>query len=239
MVGKKTPIKRLTVAKPTNKTTSASRSKKLNLDKLLISIKNISTRYKRNGKMTGGEPDPSIKKVQLEIEKFFMKNTFNMVGIKNGETILTKLINELEVIKKDNNIKSAILKSIKDITTVDHTNISKSQYNINTLIYLLLSPNLKNLEVPFHNDFTNSNNETYVYNIIDEDTKKPHDLAKTRIDLFNNGADYAPKIIKVGNTNYPTTLKPEDKKVLAYISILQIAHTLAKIYKGLDLKEEV
>jgi hypothetical protein len=105
MVDKKSPVKRLSVAKSTR----APRSKKLNLDKLITSIKNISTRYKRNGKMSGGEIE-GFKNVKTEIEKFFMTTTalkFN-----------TAIQNMLDDIKKIKDVPSSLEKFEISLTTL-------------------------------------------------------------------------------------------------------------------------
>lgn len=120
MVGKKAPVKRLTVAK----SASAPRSKKLNLDKLLISIKKISTRYNKNGKMTGGAPNPVIEKAMNEIKKFFNKNNAKIAG---SDTSLYKTLVDIDKIILDTNEtkKNDLLETIKDLTGNDTNSLSK------------------------------------------------------------------------------------------------------------------
>jgi hypothetical protein len=118
MVDKKSPVMRQTVAKSTR----APQSKKLNLDKLLTSIKNISTRYKRNGKMTGGDKDPNIEAAIKEIVKFFNKNNASILG---SDTPLYKTFEQIDKIKDEPKKKDALLASIKELTGKNNDSLSE------------------------------------------------------------------------------------------------------------------
>jgi hypothetical protein len=147
MVDKKSPVKRLSVAKSTR----APRSKKLNLDKLLTSIKNISTRYKRNGKMTGGEKDPKIDAAISLIDKFFNKNNAIISG---SDTPLYKTFEQIDKIKSDPKKKEALLESIQKLT--GGNNDSLSEYiSDNEKIYGIKKKDLERL-----NYFVVRNNTT-------------------------------------------------------------------------------
>ena len=147
MVDKKSPVKRLSVAKSTR----APRSKKLNLDKLITSIKNISTRYKKNGKMTGGIDITGIEiwslaennaskdynDVLSEIKKFFRTKS----DILRTQTPFHKACLEIDRIKDDidNVNKTNLLESIKKFTGNNDDCLSK--YIVNTIY-----PNLSTMK---------------------------------------------------------------------------------------------
>lgn len=194
MVGKKAPVKRLTVAK----SASAPRSKKLNLDKLLISIKKISTRYNKNGKMTGGNI-AGFENVKTGIENFFMTSSFKInTALQNMLEDILKMKDEKkkqEFLEKINNlIKTPII--AKDTTTA----IGNLLYSevINTELNIAeMKVRIKN-RIDFFYKMRNS----------------PH-ILKDNYDLFKDD--------------------PHSKKALSYISITQIATTLAIIYKFIEI----
>lgn len=195
MVGKKAPVKRLTVAK----SASAPRSKKLNLDKLLISIKKISTRYNKNGKMTGGEI-AGFEKVKTGIENFFMTSSFKI------NTALQNMLEDILKIKKDGATKiQAFLEKINPLINTPIT-ASDETTAIGALLYS---------------------------DVINNDLNIPElkERIKKRINFFYSMRK-SPHILK-DNYNF---LKEDhlSKKALSYISITQIATTLAIIYKFID-----
>ena len=203
MVDKKSPVKRLSVAKSTR----APRSKKLNLDKLITSIKNISTRYKKNGKMSGGtdiignvnwglavnNATDDYNNVLSEIKKFFRTKS----DILGTQTPFHKACLEIDKIKNStDDVKTNLLESIKKFTGNNDDCLSKYIENIDKYANLSM--------------------------IKEEEVK-----IKIFTDLTTDGYDSTkPPVF----TSYPTRTSFENK-TLAYLSIFYIANTLAKIYK--------
>jgi len=228
MVDKKSPVKRLSVAKSTR----APRSKKLNLDKLITSIKNISTRYKKNGKMSGGAPAPDqIIKALQEITSFFMnQNPTTLLGARGGgDTALTKVLNEINTIRKNDNEKKKLSDNIKSFLAAAEENSSEA--TVDSSVKSTLPDSL-----------------TYIINDLSDSDFK--DLISGTQPSINSRLTYfqAPLgtlnlfsskfIPPVFNVDFKPTKTPEMKKALAYISIFQIAHTLATIYYVLDKIKE-
>jgi hypothetical protein len=205
MVDKKSPVMRQTVAKSTR----APRSKKLNLDKLLTSIKNISTRYKRNGKMTGGDID-GFKNVKTEIEKFFMTTT-----ALNSNTAFQNMLDDILKIKsKGIEPDSEFTKLVEKINTLITPQINNEQPT--TAIAHLFSINNNDIE--------------YVLNVPDK--KQRATRIANRIAFFNSY-----QVFPILNPSPATDTFKKDlllKKALSYISLLQIATTLAIIHKFIN-----
>jgi hypothetical protein len=221
MVDKKSPVKRLSVAKSTR----APRSKKLNLDKLITSIKNISTRYKKNGKMTGGASDPIVDKALAEIISFFMdKNPTTLLGARGGgDTALTKVLKEISKIRDNDGEKKKLSDNIKSILVAAEENSSDATVDSSvkstlpdSLTYIINDLN----ESDFKNFMSDTNNG---FKSRLEYFKAP--LSTTLSILFSR--KFIPPVF---NVNFEPTKTPEMKKALAYISIFQIAHTLATIH---------
>jgi hypothetical protein len=202
MVDKKSPVKRQTVAKSTR----APRSKKLNLDKLITSIKNISTRYKKNGKMSGGEIE-GFKDVKKKIEEFFMTttalnyNTSFQNMLEDIEKIKLNLKNDELLVKINTLITTPI---VIDANTTAIGNLLSKLYNVNSE---LNSPNKKDRI---------GKRITFFFNY----SKNPPVLK-----------EHVENIFKDSTTNIPDPLL---KKALSYISLVQIATTLAIIYNFID-----
>ena len=252
MVGKKAPVKRLTVAK----SASAPRSKKLNLDKLIKSIKNISTRYNKNGKMTGGDPDPVIEKAMKDIENFFHINISKIGQFVRGKekTILTKILTDIDVIAKDNDKKQTLLDDIKSILeaakAAEAVEAVEAAGAVDTESLALVTTTRQGAMGTIYTvDQTNEPLEdslTYYINknraqssLINTDTDNTF---TQRVDWFNLSDDTNRKIYLPPKFKSISSLKPEitnfspgKKKALAYISIFQIAHTLATIYRVLEV----
>jgi hypothetical protein len=213
MVDKKSPVKRLSVAKSTR----APRIKKLNLDKLITSIKKISTRYKKNGKMTGGAPDP-IDKAMDEIKAFFMdKNPTAYLGARGGgETALTKVLKEISIIRGIGDKKQDLSDNIKSILEVGSPPTLPD-----SLTYII-----NNIEETDFNALTSGTKDTII-------TKRMEYFQQIQTGDKYDGKFAPPKfnnsvaLSALGKTS-------EIKKAVAYISIFQIAHTLATIYNVLN-----
>jgi hypothetical protein len=203
MVDKKSPVKRQTVAKSTR----APRSKKLNLDKLITSIKNISTRYKKNGKMSGGNIE-GFKDVKKKIEEFFMTTTAS-----NYNTSIQNMLEDIEKIKSIDTSKDELLDKINTLITTP-IDINKPITAIGILLSthldipaVLNSPNKKDrIDKRIAFFYTNSNNLSVL--------KKP--IKNTFTDPTTNKTD------------------PLLKKALSYIALTQIATTLAIIYNFIE-----
>jgi hypothetical protein len=202
MVDKKSPVKRLSVAKSTR----APRSKKLNLDKLITSIKNISTRYKKNGKMSGGaynwgtmEGNSDFSNVRTEIEKFF-RNKSDFLG---KETPFFKACKEIESIKGDDTKKQNLLDSIKKFTGNNNDSLSSYLNTFGPTQPILSKIDRVEDKMKF---FTDSNN------------------------FFGQPDGTIPPVY----INAPDRSN-EENKTIAYLSIFHIANTLAKIYKLLQV----
>jgi hypothetical protein len=204
MVDKKSPVKRQTVAKSTR----APRSKKLNLDKLITSIKNISTRYKRNGKMSGGNIK-GFENVKTEIEKFFMTTT----ALNYSNTSFQNMLEDIIKIKGNNTSKDELLAKINTLIT---TPIDID--NPETAIGILLS-------APYD-----------IPSMLNSPIKK--DRIGKRITFFYTYSNNPPVLIMpVQNIFKDSTTNISDpllKKALSYISLVQIATTLAIIYNFID-----
>jgi hypothetical protein len=201
MVDKKSPVMRQTVAKSTR----APRSKKLNLDKLLTSIKNISTRYKRNGKMTGGDID-GFKNVKTEIEKFFMTTT-----ALNSNTAFQNMLDDIIKIKKKG--------------TEPDSEYTKLVEKINTLITPLINNEQPTTAIAYLFSINNNDIEN-VLNIPDKKQRATRII--NRISYFRS-FDIVP-VLNPPLTDDTFKKDPLLNKALSYISLMQIATTLAHIH---------
>jgi hypothetical protein len=227
MVDKKSPVKRQTVAKSTR----APRSKKLNLDKLITSIKNISTRYKKNGKMSGGAgaPDQIVKALE-EIVSFFMdKNPTTLLGARGGgDTTLTKVLKEINKIRIDKDEKKKLSDNIKSFLATAEENSSEA--TVDSSVKSTLPDSLTYIINDLSDsDFTDliSGTKTSIQSRLE------YFKALSALNRFSSKF-----ILPVFNVNFQPTKTPEMKKALAYISIFQIAHTLATIHYVLTKMNE-
>jgi hypothetical protein len=207
MVNKTSPIK--------PKTANAAKAKTLNLDKLLIKIQNISSRCDKNGRITGGA--------------FTIKSEFSSVGdsIKNffrESSIKTKtskgLHRTLEYFKFEKEKRREQL--IGDINILVKEQIPlTSQGTDNKSLNLLLWGDELGATFLDENKLMHTN---------------PNKRIENRLEFFN---EYnAPNFKDVFSTKkQDPQLTSKQKALLGHITNIQIAHTLAKIYKIIEIQE--
>jgi hypothetical protein len=194
------------------KTANAAKAKTLNLDKLLIKIQNISSRCDKNGRITGGD--------------FTVKSEFSSVGdsIKNffrESSIKTKGLHKtLEYFKSE--IEKRKQQLIDDINILVKDKIPlTSRGTDNKSLNLLLWGDVQGATFLNENRLMHTN---------------PSQRIENRLEFFNNY--YAPNFKEEFSTKkQDTPLTSNQKALLGHITNIQIAHTLAKIYKIIDIQE--
>jgi hypothetical protein len=207
MVNKTSPIK--------PKTANAAKAKTLNLDKLLIKIQNISSRCDKNGRITGGA--------------FTVKSEFSSVGdsIKNffretsTKTNTSKgLHRTLEYFKSENVKERQLL--IDNINILVNEQIpTTSQGTDNKSLNLLLWGDKQGVTLLDENGLMHTN---------------PNKRIENRLEFFNKYD--APNFKDVFSTKkQDPQLTSKQKALLGHITNIQIAHTLAKIYKIIEIQE--
>jgi hypothetical protein len=203
MVNKTSPIKPKTKAKT------------LNLDKLLIKIRNISSRCDKNGRITGGA---FTAKSEFRSVGDSIKNFFRESGIKTniGKGLHKTLVYfKLEIEKGREQL-------IGDINILVKEQIpSTSRGTDNKSLNLLLWGDEQGATFLDENRLMHTN---------------PNKRIENRLEFFNNY--YAP-IFKeeFSTTKQDQPLTPKQKTLLGHITNIQIAHTLAKIYKIIEIQE--
>jgi len=209
MVNKTSPIK--------PKTANAAKAKTLNLDKLLIKIQNISSRCDKNGRITGGAftVKSEFSSVGDSIKNFFRESS-NKTNIKKG------LQQTLEYFKSEKEKRGQQLIDNINILVKDQDKIPlTSQRTDNKSLNLLLWGDEQGATFLNENRLMHTN---------------PSQRIENRLEFFNNY--YAPNFKEEFSTKkQDQPLTPKQKALLGHITNIQIAHTLAKIYKIIEIQE--
>ena len=190
MVNKTSPIKPKAA-----KAALAAKAKTLNLDKLLIKIRNISSRCDKNGRITGGAftEATEFRSVGDSIKNFFRESSSN-TKIRKG------LHKTLEYFKVE------IGKGKEELIN-----------NINILVW----------------------GDELCATFLDENrlmNTNPNKRIENRLNFFNKyNAPVFEEGFSIKKQDLPLT--PKQKTLLGHITNIQIAHTLAKIYKIIEIQE--
>lgn len=207
MVNKTSPIK--------PKAAKAAKAKTLNLDKLLIKIRNISSRCDKNGRITGGAftEATEFRSVGDSIKNFFRESSSN-TKIRKG------LHKTLEYFKVE------IGKGKEELIN-----------NINILVKEKIpvtsrGPDNKSLNILVWGDELGAT-------FLDENrlmNTNPNKRIENRLNFFNKyNAPVFEEGFSIKKQDLPLT--PKQKTLLGHITNIQIAHTLAKIYKIIEIQE--
>jgi hypothetical protein len=206
MVNKTSPIK---------PKAAKAKAKTLNLDKLLIKIRHISSRCDKNGRITGGAftATSQFRSVGDSIKNFFRESS-SKTNIGKG------LHKTLEYFKSEIEKGKELL--IGDINILVKEQIPPtSQGTDNKSLNIFLWGDEKGITVLDGNGLMHTNPSLRIEN---------------RLEFFNNY--YAPVFkeeFSKNKTDPPLTSK--QKTLLGHITNIQIAHTLAKIYKIIEKQE--
>ena len=210
MVNKTSPIKPKAA-----KAAKAAKAKTLNLDKLLIKIRNISDRCDKNGRITGGafKETSEFQKVGVSITNFFRQSS-SKTNTKKG---LDKTLEYFKVeIEKEKD------KLIGDINILVKEQIPvTSQGTDNKSLNILLLGDEQGATFLDENYLMNQN---------------PNQRIENRLNFFNKyDAPVFKEDFSIKKLVLPLT--PKQRTLLGHITNIQIAHTLAKIYKIIEIQE--
>jgi hypothetical protein len=203
MVNKTSPIK------------PKAKAKTLNLDKLLIKIRNISSRCDKNGRITGGDftVKSEFRSVGDSIKNFFRESSIKTKTSKGLHRTLVYF--KLEKEKGRDQLIGDINILVKEQIPLT------SQRTDNKSLNLLLWGDERGANFLDENKLMHTN---------------PSQRIENRLEFFNN---YYAHNFKEGfsTTKQDPPLTPKQKALLGHITNIQIAHTLAKIYKIIEIQE--
>jgi hypothetical protein len=194
-----------------------TKAKTLNLDKLLIKIQNISSRCDKNGRITGGAftVKSEFSSVGDSIKNFFRESSIKTKTSKGLHRTLEYF--KLEKEKRREQLIDDINILVKDQDKIPLT----SQETDNKSLNLLLWGDELGATFLDENKLMHTN---------------PNKRIENRLDFFNNY--YAPNFKEeFSTTKQDPPLTPKQKTLLGHITNIQIAHTLAKIYKIIEKQE--
>jgi hypothetical protein len=210
MVNKTSPIK--------PKTANAAKAKTLNLDKLLIKIQNISSRCDKNGRITGGAftVKSEFSSVGDSIKNFFRETSTKTKTSKGLHRTLEYFKSEKEK-RGQPQLISDINILVKDQDKIPLTSRGKDNKSLNLLLW----------------------GDELGATFLDENKlmhTNPSQRIENRLDFFNKYD--APNFKEEFSTKkQDQPLTSNQKALLGHITNIQIAHTLAKIYKIIEIQE--
>lgn len=216
MVNKTSPIKpKAAKAAKAAKEPKAAKAKTLNLDKLLIKIRNISSRCDKNGRITGGAftEATEFRSVGDSIKNFFRESSSN-TKIRKG---LHKTLEyfKIDIAKRRNDLIGDINILVKE--EIPLTSQGPDNNSLNILVW----------GDELGDTFLDENKLMHT---------NPNNRIENRLYFFNK---YDAPVFKEGFSikKQDPPLTPKQRTLLGHITNIQIAHTLAKIYKIIEIQE--